>query len=288
MMELPARARNTMLAGALGEVWAGVVEGRPSAQPALFAASRTLSDDTWLALATCEAIARHGAGVRAAAIAAVFREWFAQKRFPGIASPMFDAPGNPAWAASPSAAGETPPVRGGVALRAAPLAFVMDPRVEIDRGWARDAIGITHQDGQAWGAALTMMHAIQICLEADGVPPSLPALLVERLPDTPVRERLIAFDRAMPEAGSLDGASQVDDVVALAAVTAARSGDTLDGALSAAAAFGGEDVLVALVGQLAGASGLVVPATLAVRIPERDEIEPVLQRFVDGVTGAMA
>ena len=91
MMELPSRARNTIMAGALGDVGAGEFEGTASPQRALFNGSRSLSDDTWLALATCEAIARHGASVRTTAIADVFREWFARKRFKAVGSATFNA-----------------------------------------------------------------------------------------------------------------------------------------------------------------------------------------------------
>ena len=58
----------------------------------------------------------------------------------------------------------------------------------------------------------------------------------------------------MPDPGSPDAAHGVEDVVALAVVTAARAGDSLDSALTAAATLGdGTHALAALVGQIAGA-----------------------------------
>ena len=86
-----SRARNCIVAGALGDALSGTLKGSVGPQGALFPASPSLSDDTWLTLATCEAIAREGGRVHPARVAGVFVEWLAQKRFRGAGSASLTA-----------------------------------------------------------------------------------------------------------------------------------------------------------------------------------------------------
>jgi ADP-ribosyl-[dinitrogen reductase] hydrolase len=293
MPDLPVRARNTILAGALGDAWGGPYDGSITPQRALFAGTRALSDDTWLTLATCEAIARYGGGVRADGIADVFLDWYSQKRFRALGSATLNVLRDLAAGAERHASSGMPSATaaGGVALRAAPLAFILDPHDPADQLRLRDIVGITHPGDDALAGAIAMIDAIQTCLGRTGVPPDLPAIVAGRLPHSKVRDRLAQvaqIDVWTSDMVDADAVSRVDEAVPLALVIAARAGETMETALAAAAATGANaDTVTALTGQILGAAGHGMPSALVDALPERAEVEQVLLRFVQSVVGAV-
>jgi ADP-ribosylglycohydrolase len=283
------RARNTILAGILGDTWGGPFDSSVAPQRALFAGARTLSDDTWLALATCEAISRHGGGVGADGVASVFLDWYSQKRFRALGSATLNALRDleSGVVTRPSAAGTAG--SGGVAVRVAPLAFVLDPREDGDRRRLQQIVRITHQDDDAYVGALAQIEAIRVCLQRPAAPHELPSIVANLLPDSPLREHLAALDRVNLEAGELvDSGDAAAGAVPLAIVIAARGGESLEAALKIAAGTGSHsDTVAALTGQIVGAAGHDVPWTLLDGLPELDEIEQLVERFVQGVGGAI-
>ena len=70
------RARGCLLAGALGDAWNGPYEGLSGPLQPDFPTTPVLSDDTWLTLATCEAIVLGRGRVEPDRIADRFRHWF--------------------------------------------------------------------------------------------------------------------------------------------------------------------------------------------------------------------
>jgi hypothetical protein len=68
--------RASLIGGSLGDAWGGPYEGRPGPLAAPFPDVGQLSDDTYLTIATCEAIADARGTVAARAIAHSFKCWF--------------------------------------------------------------------------------------------------------------------------------------------------------------------------------------------------------------------
>ena len=289
-----SRARNCIVAGALGDALSGTLTGSVGPQGALFPASPSLSDDTWLTLATCEAIAREGGRVHPARVAGVFVEWLAQKRFRGAGSASLtalrDLSAGADWAMSGARAESA---AAGAALRCAPLAFFLDSDDEKDRVVVRDVVRITHHSDEAYAGAVAVIAAIRHCLRSTGVPSDLAAEVLSNLPDTRLRERLDSIQRFAgdsAEAAEQFGVSgDVAEAVPLAVLIASRNPDTLEAALTEAASLGGgADTIAGLVGQMLGAAGCDVPAALLDALPERHAIDVVLQPFVQLVGGSVA
>src|SRR5687768_11883172 len=122
---LAVRVRNSILAGVIGDV-----HGPAIAQPALFDAAPRLSDEMWLALATCDAVARRGGRVDASDVAAVLRLWHAEHRFrggSGAIRALRNLSSGVDWTQS---AVDDPDGAAVAAIQAAPLAFVLNPAVD--------------------------------------------------------------------------------------------------------------------------------------------------------------
>jgi ADP-ribosylglycohydrolase len=284
---LAQRARACIVAGALGDAW-GQLAG--AGQPSLFPSSPRLSGGTWLTLATCEATARAGGRVRPSQVAAVFREWSdrARVRADG-ASVIRDS--------MPTAQG---PMRApdeeslGPVLCATPLAFVLDPAREDDRAALFGVIRIISDNDEARAAALAGVLAIRCCLQLDRVPMDLLTRIAGALPDSQVRARLFEADRRRGTAADASddeaGAGVLADAVARSLVVATKYSDgDLLAAFGEAAQFGKDGQgIAALTGQILGAAGADVPGEFLERLPDRAEVEAVLERFVQTVAALPA
>jgi ADP-ribosylglycohydrolase len=287
----PGRARATILGGALGDAWTAAFAAGRGGQPALFAAAPRLSADSWLALATCEAIARDGGTAAVDTVAATFREWTAARR--GIDGAPGDAllalaAGTPVAAAAAGSPADDP----GPAVRMAPLVFVLDPGGDADRRQTRHIVRVTHHGDEAWAGALAAALALRRCLEIDEVPADLSAWVAAQLPESRVRDALIATGRgdiaaawpSPPDRGEGRTARVLQG--ALGTAVRHRDGD-LEGALDDASGAPGDASRIAiLTGQLLAAAGCEVPSSLVSALPERDAMERVLEPFVRALSGA--
>jgi ADP-ribosyl-[dinitrogen reductase] hydrolase len=293
--QLPTRARGCILAGAVGDAWGSRLAETHIGQQPLFSTSPRLSDDTWLVLATCEAIVRDGGRPRPERIAAVFQEWFEQARFRGLGSSTLqalrDLSAGAHWAMS-GARGDS--VAGaGVALRAAPLAFFVDATLDEDRALVRDIIRITHHDDEACAGGLAVVIAVRRCLEGNKVPADILTTVAAHVPDTAVHERLLEAQRfrgeSMEATERFGTSGHVADAVALALRIAARHPDgDLEAALEEAASVGRDaDAVAGMTGQLMGAAGCELPGRLLAALPERGDVEGVLEPFAQLVTGSV-
>jgi ADP-ribosyl-[dinitrogen reductase] hydrolase len=247
-----------------------------------------LSDDTWLTVATCEAIVRAGGAVDPAIVAERFRTWFATGRLRGLGSSTLkalrDLAAGAHWALA-GARGEYA-AGAGAAMRIAPLAFVLDPGSADDRVAVRDVARITHHSDEAYAGALAVMAAVRLCAAAGAVPEDLVSQVSVQLPDTRVRDRLteIAASDDSPEAiAARFGASgYVVEAVPLALLVAAREWRSgLAAVLECAVALGGDaDTIASIAGQIVGAAGLDVPQDLLERIPAIVDVESAVTQFV--------
>ena len=174
---LAERIVGCILGGAVGDAMGGPYEG--SRGPVTYEPPDVwlLSDDTQLTLATCEAIAANRR-VDPQDVADRFLVWLRGGRITGIGGSTFkalrDLDMGAHWALS-GAQGERA-AGNGAAMRAAPLAFVLDPEVAADRTTIRDVCRITHRNDEAYIGALAIIVAIRqvsIAGENTRCPPSL-------------------------------------------------------------------------------------------------------------------
>lgn len=194
------------LAGAIGDAWGSVYEGSAPPVELKDDIGWILTDDTQLTLATCEAIVKSG-GVDPSTIGDHFAQAFRAGGLVGLGASTFQslqglsAGGH--WALvgrnGERAAGN------GAAMRAAPLAFCLDPDVPSDRILIRDVCQITHHSDEAYIGGLAVIRAIRRAWH--GLWPGGPGLIssiVGGLPDSNVRDRLDELGRLNPQEPLID------------------------------------------------------------------------------------
>lgn len=297
-MSLPVSDRDRIVGcivgGALGDAWGGAYEGAPG--PIEFRAPITsrVSDDTQLTLATCEAIVRCGEA-RPEDVAESLLAWFKAGRVTGVGSSTLkalrDLAAGAHWALS-GARGERT-AGNGAAMRAAPLAFVLDPANEGERTLVRDIARITHHNDEAYVGALAVVAAVRSGFR--GTWPSSAGLqeVVDRLPEySEIRERLeelVHCDLSPVEVAQRFGSTGwVVESVPLA-LHAARGIEThsLATVLRRSIEAGGDtDTVASITGQIAGASvgiGAIENAWLH-GIQGLDSILAAAERFADIVS----
>lgn len=238
-----------LLGGAIGDSLGGARErGRLS-----------LSDDTQLTLATCEAIVARGF-VSPEAIAERFVAWFRAGRLSGLGSSTLkalrDLDAGAHWALS--GAGGEMSAGNGAAMRIAPVGFLLDPSDRAARVVIRDVCRITHRNDEAYVGALAVLLALHAAVRSKR--PATCAAVAERLPDSRVRDRLLELADVDPESDARDLASRfgssghVADTVPLAIALSSRMTEedfemTLRALVESCA---DADTTGAIAGQLAG------------------------------------
>lgn len=283
------RIQSCLLGGALGDAWGGPYEGQRSPSAAPFPPDASLSDDTLLTAATCEGIIEGAGRVDPELIARRLRTWFEEGRLRGLGSSTLkalrDLSAGAHWALA-GARGEFA-AGSGSAMRAAPLAFVLDPAAPGDRRVIRDVSRITHHSDEAYAGALAMITAIRTVAQLGSIPADLLAVVAEALPDTAVRDRLAelsATTLSLPEAASAFGTSGLAaEAVPFALHIAVQSANrSLDEAVCVAVALGGDtDTIAALVGQLVGASGQTPSPSRLVQITDFTDVADIFRRFAE-------
>lgn len=271
-----------IVGGAIGDVLGGVSERK----------SLTISDDTQFTLSTCEAIT-DASGVRPEVVAASFLRWYRAHAFSGLGSATLkalrDLDAGAHWALA-GARGEMA-AGNGPAMRIAPLAFVLDPLSTSDRVVIRDVCRITHHSDEAYVGALAVLLAVH---SRDAMPPSSPSSFAAHLPDSRVRDRLLAFEDLSPGsalatvAERFGSSGYVVETVPLALFTAARiTGPSFESLLGELLAAGGDtDTIGSIAGQVAGAriGFSSIPAHL-VRLPAVQTIVRAAEAFARTISG---
>ncbi|QDT15689.1 ADP-ribosylglycohydrolase family protein [Alienimonas californiensis] len=281
-LNLADRIAGCLLGGALGNALAGPFENGPPGQAFEEPADLWLSDDTQLTLATCEALIEANGAVDPITIAAAFTRWHRGRRLRGVGASTLKAlrelevGGH--WALV-GAAGERS-AGNGAAMRAAPLAFVLNPDDESDRGRLRDVSRITHHHEEAVAGALLIVRAVRYA--AAGRPLAhLPAALADLPPDCLCRDRLRAVgdDRlSVRDYAERYGASGwAADSVPLALLAASRSPGFTETVAEIVGCGGDTDTAASMCGQILGAAhgpgGL--PAAALERLEAATEIRGI-------------
>jgi ADP-ribosylglycohydrolase len=285
------RILGCIVGGAIGDAAGAAFEGSSDPGTArLFESDWQLTDDTQMTLATCEALVERGTP-DPEAIAAVLLRWFLARRLTGLGASTLkalrDLEAGAHWALA-GRKGERA-AGNGAAMRIAPLAFCLDPLQDDSRRLIRDVCRITHHSDEAYIGALAVILAIQAALKGGQ---SL-EWIASHLPDTSVRDRLLAYAALPPgttvtEAAQLHGSSAyVIESVPLALHAAQQANQRgFAGMLEDVIAAGGDtDTNASLASQIAGTAlgfgGL--PVDLLAKLPQADFVLGVARRFAESV-----
>ena len=291
------RILGCILGGAIGDAF-----GRPyeNLRPPIVISEADewrLSDDTQLTLATCEAIASNNGAADPAVIAERFAHWHRARRVTGMGSNTLKAltelVAGGHWALV-GGKGERA-ASNGAAMRAAPLAFCLDPDDDVERRTIRDVSRITHHHEEAYAGALAVVVAVRAAVAGlwNGSNDLL-RLVVEAMPDTQTRDRLVALIEIEEEIPLLEIARRfgcsgyVAESVPLALCGASRIRSLdFNAVLAELIACGGDtDTNASIAGQVAGAligrNGL--PEEMIARTPDRRLVESVASAFAESLT----
>jgi ADP-ribosyl-[dinitrogen reductase] hydrolase len=186
----------------------------------------------------------------------------------------------------------------GAAMRAAPLAFCLDPSDRQQRARIRDVCRITHHNEEAYAGALAVVVAVRAAWDGSwsGGSELLP-VVIESLPDSSVRDRLIALsgvDVTLPLSGIADqfGCSgyAVESVpLALFGALRVRAAG-FNRVLKELISGGGDtDTIASIAGQVMGTyiGESALPQSEMERLPQRDEIIRIIDRFVRTVVNSV-
>jgi ADP-ribosyl-[dinitrogen reductase] hydrolase len=280
-----------IIAGAMGDAMGGPFEGQPG--PLRFREHNNwaISDDSQLTLATCESIIEIGR-VSPEHIAGHFVQWFRDKRITGMGASTLkalrDLDAGLHWALA-GAKGEMS-AGNGAAMRIAPLAFHLDPKNAQDRQLIRDVSRITHHHEEAYVGALVIVAAIRaLAFDDSALPAQLFESVVQHLPDSRVRDRILDLSVIPNEQAVADVAKQfgssgyVVESVPLA-LYAARFIDRLpiDNVLRNAIQAGGDtDTIASMTGQIAGAwiGASHISREMIESLPDVSNIERICDQF---------
>ncbi len=204
-MNIKQRLEGCLIAGAIGDALGFRYENIDYVLNVGFDFNWAVSDDTQLTLATCEAIG-DDIEIRPEKVAERFLNWYNSGKLIGLGSStlkaMRELQVGGHWAivgrSGEYAAGN------GAAMRIAPLAF----KKYATRLKIKDICTITHRNDEAYCGALAIYYAIKASIiEAWTGDNNLIDFVVEKIPDTRVRDRLIEMgklkDLSISEIGNI-------------------------------------------------------------------------------------
>jgi ADP-ribosyl-[dinitrogen reductase] hydrolase len=277
-MKVSERFRGCILGGAIGDAYGSAFENiiqedtsentyYPFGKVQEEAPAWRITDDTQLTLATCEAIIQ-SKSFDPKLFAAKYLELFKAKKITGIGSSTLKAMQELEVGGHWSLVGRKGEYAAGngAAMRIAPLGFDKD----IKRSEIKDICNITHQNDEAYVGSLCVVLAIQsIINETWTGEENLIQIIIDQIPDTRVRDRLIEIDNLkcdLTEVGKLGNDGYVVNSIPLAIAFASQVPLTgIDNMFKSIIGLGGDtDTNCSIAGQIAGTliGGQNIPTTL--------------------------
>jgi ADP-ribosylglycohydrolase len=280
--------------GAIGDAWgsgyenAAILPQRSTfffVGPAAVAAPVwSLTDDTWLTLATCEALCekdRFEPDLLATYFVDYFRRGLVRGAGASTIKALVELEAGIHWRQT-GRTGEYAAGNGG-AMRIAPLAFV----TTTGREEVRAACSFTHRNDEAYSAALAVFLSIRAAItrEWDGNS-ALLELIAPQLPDTRVRDRMLEIialgaNTTIADVAQLGTDGYAPNSVPFAMYAASQVSELgLEGMFAAIIAAGGDtDTNASIAGQIVGASIGVkaIPGELLLKLDALPEMERVRQ-----------
>jgi ADP-ribosyl-[dinitrogen reductase] hydrolase len=257
-MHFSERVAGCILGGAIGDAWGSSYENLPRlpderttfylVPPPVRRPRWQLTDNTQLTLLTLEALCQEPV-LLPARLATCLVEAYTRGQLTGLGASTVH------W--SQVGRGSDYGAGNGAAMRSAPFAFWP----QLDRAQLRDFCRLTHHHEEAYVGALALVLALRTILTGQWTgAESLLALLVPQLPDTRVRDRLLAI-QALPspptiaEVAHLGTSGYVVDSVPFALFCASQTPQLgFTPMLAAIMQAGGDtDTNASLAGQVAGA-----------------------------------
>ncbi len=230
------RFEGCILAGAIGDAFGSSYENQstleeenifyPFGKPQVDKPKWQITDDTQLTLITCEAIYLNMGAVVPSFLAKCFLNGFKERKISGIGSSTLKAFQELEVGGHWSQVGRMGEYAAGngAAMRIAPLAFIDC----ITRETIKDVSVITHRNDEAYVGSLAVVFTIQSILKGiwNGKENIL-QIIIDQLPDTRVRDRLIELNNmneaSIVEAGHLGSSGYVVDSVPLAIFAACKA-----------------------------------------------------------------
>ena len=281
-----------ILGGAIGDAFGALYEGRSGSINIGNESPWSITDDTALTLATCEAIIEKGA-VDPSAIASHFVKWFREGRIRGIGASIYKALADLCAGAHWALAGckGEHAAGNGAAMRIAPLAFLLNPNDSDDRRTIRDVCRITHHNDEAYVGALAIVIAIQTACERGYH--NLLKPIIAMIPDCLFRDRIEQLAKFPPNTPLFDVSRQtgcsgwVVESVPLALAAAERFQTIgFQEMMRQIVSCGGDTYTIAsMAGQITGASvgQAKLPADWIARLSEREAITKIGSKFAKTV-----
>ena len=288
--DFAGRVEAVLELGALGDFLGSPLEGTPIPDRSLDPTSGALTDDTVFTVATARAIADSGLAQPEQIAGYMLRAF--QEGVAGIGSSTLGAmqalAAGQHWALSGISGDRA--AGNGAAMRIAPLAFVLDPSDDGARQLILDTARITHRNDEAVTGALALVIGIRLALENHNDGPSSLARIAGMLPDTRVRDAIVAASDYGPKsaqaaADELGSSGHVSESVPLSLFLGLSECESAVVRIeSAVIAADDADTVGSMVGQLLGAAGHRLPADSPVRAHLPDGL-PGLSRQIADVAG---
>ncbi|WP_422107242.1 ADP-ribosylglycohydrolase family protein [Winogradskyella sp.] len=292
-MTIEDRFEGCILCGAIGDAWGSAYEGAdqnleddlyyPFGIPDEIQKVWRITDDTQLTLATIDAITNNDK-LKAENIAEEILKLYRTKKIRGLGASTLKALEELNFGGHWSQVGRKGEYAAGngAAMRIAPLAFLPNISDEL----IREICSITHQNDEAYIGALSIVKAIRLIIDNKWTgKENLIRLIVEGIPDSRVRDRLILIDtlNELNDICGLGNSAYVVDSVPLAIAFASRIKDlgVKDMFQSIINAGGDTDTNCALAGQIVGALVGIkgIPEELKIKLGELEDYDWIISNI---------
>jgi len=266
-MKISECFRGCIIGGAIGDAYGSAYENIPKkdkskttfypfGKPDIKTPEWQITDDTQLTLATCEVITENEV-VEAKYFASKYLDYYKSRKIRGIGASTLKAMQELEVGGHWSLVGRKGEYAAGngAAMRIAPLSF----ESSISRSDIKDICNITHKNDEAYVGSLSIVVAIQSIINKTWTgKENLLQIIIDEIPDTKVRDRLIEIDNLncdLTKVGKLGRDGYVVNSVPLAIAFASKVSEIgLSEMYKQIIKIGGDtDTNCSIAGQISGA-----------------------------------